>query len=327
MTEDPIRRLAEADPMQQLDPAPPEDLLARTLALPRAAVCRRSVGARARRHIVIAAVALLAVATGGVLLTDLDGPPLDLAAKAYAQTTTAPEEILYTLVTSTYTRTTAGSPATHRARKRVEEWRRGGETHRIETFVSHEGKRNVSDQVVSADGVLRQVTGDGWYRILRTSDGADAAGAIAQAHAGFIADFRRRYEQGKLDPGGDVTFAGRPARRYSVATVTTLVSRLEQTFYIDRASGAPLGSITISRMRLGSADGRSVLSTTRSVETVRAIKRLEPTPENIKRLRTIGLPRRRDAEGCIRGPITGAGPSAAATKRDCGGTPRAPLPD
>jgi len=62
------------------------------------------------------------------------------------------------------------------------------------------------------------------------------------------------------------------------------------------------------------------------VQTVRLIERLEPTPENLARVRTLTLPRRRRADGCIRGPVTDGRNSDTASKRDCGGTPGAPLP-
>ena len=63
----------------------------------------------------------------------------------------------------------------------------------------------------------------------------------------------------------------------------------------------------------------------RYVLTVRTIEQLAPTPKNLGELRTLILPRRRDAEGCIRGPVSGARNSDTAIKRDCGGTPGAPI--
>jgi hypothetical protein len=63
----------------------------------------------------------------------------------------------------------------------------------------------------------------------------------------------------------------------------------------------------------------------RWVQTVRTIEQLEPTPENLRMLRTHVLVRRRDADGCIRGPLTNARPSDTASRSDCGGTPGAPI--
>jgi hypothetical protein len=325
---DALDRLAEADPAHELDPAPREDLLAQILALSRSSA-RERPRARARRRFVVPAVFLVVVAlTAAALL--IDSPeasrPLDLAARAYARTSAPPDQIVYTLVTSTFIRTRA-SGEEERETGRVEEWHRGAETHRLETYFSQHGTRTALEHVIDADGVMRQISDDGSYRIVRKSDNEDAANVIAKEQAGFVADFRRRYEHGELDPAGDLRFAGRPARRYRISRPAypeqpQLVPPPDQAYYVDRETGAPLGFTSTARTNT-MTDAEPVETTTRIVQTVRAIRRLDPTPENLRKLRTFILPRRRDADGCIRGPVTNASPSDSASKRDCGGTPGA----
>ncbi len=330
MTNDVLTRLAEADPAQHFDPAPDEDLLARTLATPRAPTSRESSAVRRRLRVPAVAVIFAAAAVVAVALLGISRGPdsLALAARAYAQTSAGPGEIVYTLATSVRTNNLTGT--LERETGTIEEWHRGTETHRLETYVSQHGTRTALDHVIDAAGVMRQVDAGGRYRIIRPSDNKDAANAIAQQQAGFIQEFRRRYERGELDPAGDVQFAGRPARRYIVAATPAAGPQPpspQQAFYVDRDSGAPLGYT--SDLQLPGGAGNSATPQARSfrvVETVRTIRRLTPTPENLRKLRTLTLPRRRDANGCIRGPVTNARNSDTAAKRDCGGTPGAKLP-
>jgi hypothetical protein len=351
-----LLRLADADPAGELDPAPSEDVLAHLLAQPSGPE-RTAPALGVHRlwlypRIALVAVAVIAVIAVVALVADLSGSPrtltpgaYDLAAKAYAQTSAQPGEIVHTVATTERTETTAAGET--RETGSIEEWHRGQETHRIERYGTG-GSQVALDHVIDADGVMRQVNADGGYRIVRKSDNEDAANVIAQQQAGFVEEFRQRYERGELDPAGDVQFAGRPARRYLVSGKDNAAPgppggpRLlgpEQAYYIDRETAEPLGYT--STMKLNQSDGISrpgprpplrapragqrppTPTIMRFVETVRTIERLEPTPENLRRLRTLSLPRRRDADGCIRGPVVSARSSDTASKRDCGGTPGA----
>ncbi len=220
--------------------------------------------------------------------------------------------------------TSTASSAVQCEKGSIEEWHRGRETHCLERY----GPATALDHVIDADGVMRQITEACAYRIVRPSDNEDAADVIGQQQAGFVEDFRKRYEEGRLDPDGDVQFAGRPARRYVVSDENTsdqpLVNRPpqpEQTFYIDRETGEPLGYTSIMKTGVSDGQGRTVLGLMRYELTVRTIERLPATAENLANLRTFTLPRRRDADGCIRGPATNARGSDSAAKTDCGGTP------
>jgi hypothetical protein len=59
---------------------------------------------------------------------------------------------------------------------------------------------------------------------------------------------------------------------------------------------------------------------------VRSIEHLSATEANLAKLHTFTLSRRRDADGCVRGPVSGARRSDTAARADCGGTPGAALP-
>lgn len=329
-----LLRLADADPAAELDPAPSEDLLARLLAEPLRPQ-RKAPALSVRRLLIYPAIALVAVAVIAIVARggDPSGSPrtlgpgtLKLAAQAYAQTSARPDQIVHTVATIERTETTAAGET--RETGSVEEWHRGQETHRIERYGT--GDRQVAlDHVIDADGVMRQVDENGAYRIVRTSDNQDAATVIAQQQAGFVEEFRHRYERGQLDPAGDVQFAGRPAQRYLVSGNTNAAAGghgpplpgAEQAYYIDRETSEPLGYTSTMKMNMSDGKGGSTPTIMRVVETVRTIERLAPTPENLRALRTLSLPRRRDANGCIRGPITNARSSDTASKRDCGGTP------
>ncbi|RKQ88245.1 hypothetical protein C8N24_6287 [Solirubrobacter pauli] len=170
----------------------------------------------------------------------------------------------------------------------VEEWHRGREDHRVERWRNpSEGDRLwEADRLVSADGVMRQINEEGEYRVIRPSQSEDAANVSAQRQAGFLADFRANAEKGTPDPTPTV-FADRPALRYHVRQddgTRTAIPTPERSYYVDRDTGRPLGMT--SRFRL---NPDQVLSSTQTVE---AIEELDPTPQNLAKLREFVLERR-----------------------------------
>lgn len=330
-----MRRFAEIDPARELDPAPDEQLLARTLARPQGyrPTPLRAVRSHARLFAAATVTALIVAIVAVALLAAPGGPAsgpvgLNLAAQAYAQTSVTSGEILYTLATTTSERP-APSGTVKREEGSIQEWHRGRETHRLERY----GPETALDHVIDADGVMRQISDDGAYRIIRPSDNEDAANVIAEQQSGFVEQFRRNYEQGRLDPAGDVRFAGRPARRYVVSPQPSTdpasngLPQPEQTFYIDRETGEPLGyTSTLMNINFSDGEGKAFPANMQYKLIVRTIKQLAPTQENLAKLHGFSLPRRRDADGCIRGPVTNARNSDTAVKSDCGGTPGAALP-
>ncbi|MDA0183201.1 hypothetical protein OJ997_23020 [Solirubrobacter phytolaccae] len=168
----------------------------------------------------------------------------------------------------------------------TEDWHRGKETHRLVRWTDKGGKEWALDHVISADGVMRQINEEGGYRVIRRSDMEDARNAINQEQAGFLADFQRRFEEGSLDPV-QREFAGRPALRYHVPHDPKRVGPVgpDQSYYVDSETGKPLGFTSAMRINPD--------QTMETTQTVDAIEVLEPTPENLDKLRTLTLQRRR----------------------------------
>jgi hypothetical protein len=139
--------------------------------------------------------------------------------------------------------------------------------------------------VISRDGVLRQINEAGEYRVIRSRENADARNVIAREQTGYLADFHRRLTEGTLDSAESV-FAGRPARRYHVPHDPKRVGPVgpDQSYYIDRETGAPLGFT--SELQLNPR-GPSI----KVKETVETIELLDPTRENLAKLRTLTLKR------------------------------------
>ncbi|MEH3052868.1 MAG: hypothetical protein PGN13_02530 [Patulibacter minatonensis] len=108
---------------------PREDLLRATLALPQDAPSSRPHAARTPRTgralrlaLIVASVLALVGGALGAALTVHGEHPLDLAAQAYAQTSSSDDAIVYSLVTST-SRTEPSTDAPHAAQDgQLEEW-------------------------------------------------------------------------------------------------------------------------------------------------------------------------------------------------------------
>ncbi|MEJ7891456.1 MAG: hypothetical protein WKF94_02315 [Solirubrobacteraceae bacterium] len=336
-----MRRFASADPAAGHDPDCNEELLARIVDDKRSPARPRAARSPLRFVPLVAAAAVaLAGGLAALLTNDERVEPvrelgdLALASRAYAQTNPRPGKILHTVVTFVSTREFVETgEVTVETIGRVEQWHRGTESHTLNRYggPGTAGRGQALDHVV-ANGVMRQVSADGSYRIVRASDNGDSARVIREEQRGFIEEFRRRYEQGDLDPDGDVTFAGRPARRYLHTQIVKgrdtegklLFENPGPTtaYYIDRETGDPLGSRLVD-----DGPGDTMLPGGRVIESeseqiVRLIEWLPPTRENLDDLREFLLPRRRDAQGCIRGASR---KRAEAPKLECGGTPGAPI--
>ncbi|MEV4419180.1 hypothetical protein AB0L40_04295 [Patulibacter sp. NPDC049589] len=317
--------LAAADPARDIDPneQPTAEQIdaARHRTVPADVIPRTRP--RARRALV-PSLGLLAVGATALVVLPGAGTPIDLTAEAYAQTTAPRGRIAYALVTATSTQTTKGK-ITRRERYRDESWAYGKESHTVTSIFPPDRRPMVADHVTGTDGVMHHIDNDGMYRIVRPSDNEDSANVIATEQAGFVAEFRKSYERGQLDPAGDTTYAGRPARRYIVRDPRRPERGFAQSFYLDRKTGAPLGMITESQAFIGNAPESDGPTTMRYASVVRKLAALPPTAENLRNLRTPTIVRRRDADGCIHGPVTRARSSDTARRYDCGGPPNGPV--
>ena len=228
---------------------------------------------RGRKPLAVLALAAAAVLAALVLL---DGgtqttPPADereVAPAPVAYLSPDPDKIVYVRATSLNQ---------DRERTVLEEWHRGDETHRLVRSTDEDGKERALDHVITADGVMHQINGEGRYHVIRKTDGDDARTVIGQEQAGFLADFRRRFSQGTLDLA-EHTFNERPAVRYHVPHDPKRV----QSYYLDRETGAPLGFTS----ELESSPGLRVK------QVVDEIRVLDPTPENLAKLRELTVRRR-----------------------------------
>ena len=90
---------------------------------------------------------------------------------------------------------------------RRERWQQGG---RWRSVMQLEGEEYV--EVRDADGTLHLPDGT----TARREDGGDAEDYIDRSEPGFLANFRKAYENGTLDESGEARFAGRAAKRYVV---------------------------------------------------------------------------------------------------------------
>jgi hypothetical protein len=301
MTPDVLDRLRRRDPAADLQPPPPDDLLARLIAEPRPAAAPRRSPLADRRVRIAVGVAAAAALAGGVSVAGLGGASPDLAARAYAQTDPARGVLHVFLRDRTEFDGPQKPPDTDGT---VESWVHGDEAH---TILRGENGTLTSDQLLGADGVIRNVTDTGELQTLSPDDGAEAREIIARSRQDFVSDFRSRYERGVLDDTGDTTFMGRAARRYvvthpgvHVAGGDRRVGASTEEYFVDPSNGAPLGSIFSSALYVPHTgkDGKAVLGkdghpvlddepsgTVRFIQAVEKIERLPATPANLAKVR------------------------------------------
>ena len=260
-----LERLRASDPARALDPTPPEDLLRAIVTTPRKP--------RKRRRAALALVPVTAAAVAALLLAPTGST--DLAARAYAQTAPANDSILYVRTTMRQRMEQDGRTERDETSRR-ERWQQGG---RWRSILHDRGEVYV--EIRGADGVLRFSDGT----TARREDGGDARDYIDRSEPGFLNDFRKAYESGRLDESGDARFAGRAAKRY-IVTERDNVSE----YFLDAETGMPLGSrqrmVTYApeigpdrRPTLGKPIGFLEIT-----ETVKALEQLPSTPENLAKL-------------------------------------------
>ncbi|WP_028063052.1 hypothetical protein [Solirubrobacter soli] len=272
MTDELLDRMRALDPARDTDLTPPDELLSALLAdFPEP---------RRRRRFMLALPAGALAAAAAAVIAFTGGSTPDLAAQAYAQTSQA-RDILYVRarVVSQF-----GSDRLEMTR---ENWLYRDRARRHDDV----GAKGWSDMVLRPDGSVRFRNRDGQDVVSTDADGPDAQSWHQQLQQNFVAEFRRNYQKGTLDPAGTAEFAGRRAQVYVVDTsgVAPAVPRFKiregtwtdhREFFIDADDGTPLGSIQESTTK---TPGQPAM-TSRVVETVEAIEHLEPTPENLAKL-------------------------------------------
>lgn len=288
MTRDALHRLRAADPARGLNPQPPEGLLRALVAAPRPA--RR----RSQRALRVTVPIALTAAVAAVVTLVPGGSSPDLAAKAYAQTAPGSRQILHVRTTQRATIQRPGKdPLVELAIS--EQWQRAGVSHRITRYGPD--LRHETEETLDSNGVLR-LRFDGGKDTSRRADGSEQREYIDRVSSGFLVNFRRDYERGRLDQSSEVTFAGRPARRYVVTRQDARGGAggppppETEEYYLDAETGAPLGSrqvFTMYQPLLGKdhkvrPDHDRPSSKHSHVTTVDALEHLPPTPENLAKL-------------------------------------------
>ncbi|WP_028063472.1 hypothetical protein [Solirubrobacter soli] len=264
---DTLTRLRAADPADAFDTsaAPPADVLGRITAHP-----------RKRRRRLAPAVALAVAGVAALAFTLLPGASqVDLAARAYAAT--APEDAVILTVTTL----TLDGPGDRRTITHSTSWQRGDRLHNV-MDVDENGKtwRYEHDQ----NGPVFRTLLDGQVRAIRSDDPGwkddEGAKGFAENLQTVVERFRARY-RGMRD-AGDTTFNGRPARAYTSG---------DETFYLDRETALPLGSVTTPstyRVKIDPKTRKPVAGEKtgelRITETVDRFERLPATPANLRLL-------------------------------------------
>ena len=263
-----LERLRASDPARDLDPTPPDDLLRTIVATPQRP--RRS----RRRRASLALVPVIAAAAAALVL--LPGGSTDLAARAYAQSAPQADSILYVRTTTIGKVRFPGHDGD--TEMVTDRWQQG---ERWRAVTRHND--GISIETRGADGVLSFSDGE----TARRADGPEMQEYIDRRSIGFLAEFRRDYERGKLDESGAAEFAGRPATRYVVDTPEPGNSA---EYFLDAETGMPLGSRLVFGMHEpkrapggGLRSGKLIGSAT-YVVTVDALEQLPPTPENLAKL-------------------------------------------
>ena len=216
-----LERLRTADPARDLDPDAAGGPPARD---------RRHAAAQAQPQAPRAALALVPVTAAALAaLFLLPGGSTDLAARAYAQTAPEANSILYVRSTM-QPRDGAGRPAPSRTRPRgASAGSRAGAGAR---YCIARARCTWRSATPTASCACPMAT------TARREDGGDAEYYIDRSEPGFLANFRKAYENGRLDESGDARFAGRAAKRYVVTD--RYGSRSE--YFLDAETGMPLGS-------------------------------------------------------------------------------------
>jgi hypothetical protein len=124
---------------------------------------------------------------------------------------------------------------------RKERWIYEGRSH---TILNHDGE--TYDQVLGADGVLRNRLPSGEVQTMSADKSDEGAGIVSAAKADPVSAYRQRFASGDVRDVGPTTFAGRSAHAYQRKTVTTLpdgrgTQTQTETLYVDATDGTPFG--------------------------------------------------------------------------------------
>ena len=261
---DPLTRLRARDPVTWLreqagaDEPPPGAVLARILATPPEP--RRP---RPRRRLVLAA-AVVAVAVIAALAMVLPSDTrVDLAARAYAATAPA-DAVVFTeeVHETTARRLRPGSQPLPPAQSSViRMWQRGDRMHNKMWDVQADKEKRWYYEHEQNGDTLRTLNPDGTVDTMRVGDPGwdpeEVRYVFATGRRTIVEQFRARYADAELRELGETTFDGKRAREYEVIArrppppdrFPPPMPKQQERFYIDVATGLPLGSRSVLPLR------------------------------------------------------------------------------
>jgi hypothetical protein len=227
------------------------------------------------RGVLLAVVAMAPLATGAGVATAsaTHGPGTASGPAKHAKHRTtrhrsaraASEPVVHTVELSDETVRLAnpvpGQQSVWHTTMRKERWLYDGRSH----TVIHRGGETY-DQVLGADGVLRNRLPSGEVQTMSAGKGAEGAEIVSAAKTDPVSAYRDELASGDVQDAGLTTYAGRSAHAYQRTTVTTLPDGLGtqtqiQTFYLDPSDGTPFAI----RSHLANATGTVDDSTTLQV--------------------------------------------------------------
>ena len=224
-------------------------------------------------RVVPGAIAAIAVAVAIVVLAGLGSSGhggMDLAAKAYAAVAPDSNVVVHSVsVTVQLVRASHPAPggrSVWRTTLRKDRWLYRDRSH---TILTDNGE--TYDQVLGADGVLRNRLPSGEVQTMRADRPGEGSEIVGSAKTDPVAAFRQEFARGHLRDAGAVTFAGRAARAYERQSTVQMQRGLgrqltTETFYLAVPTGVPLG------MR------RLIVNSTTTFDETTTLKRFDRLP-------------------------------------------------
>lgn len=296
-TPDTLNRIRAADPARELpeeteaERRQAEALLERLVAEPVEPPKRRL---SRRRVLVLAGAGVVAVvAAVALIVPDSERVPSGLATRAYAKTNPADGVIHEVAEFDGYSRGPSAAPV-RGLPWRFEQWLRPstGEFR----YVNLDKAGKVTGEIaVDAHRTERGWSPGSKVRVGRAPSEehyADLPLTTPLPGRSAVQQFRRAYEAGQLRDAGPSEFEGRPTRRYVVERSRSHPDGLSEheveTWEIDAKTALPL-TMTIKRTitTAGRVTGRQRLD-----QRIFSYEKLDPTPENLRKLRFVGPPPR-----------------------------------
>lgn len=286
---DPARSLPEeAEPERREAEALLERLVAEPVEEPRRR--RRRLQLSRRRTFALGAAAAAAVAAVFALIVpDDERVPTGLATRAYALTNPA-DGVIHEVVEFRGVDNQDALPEPRTLHTRGERWLRPA-TGEYRWVIRDVATRNRSE--TAGDRRTERTWSQSSPKVqvrkaLTEKELADVPPTAPLPQRSAVQQFRRAYETGRLRDAGPSSFDGRPTRRYVIerAEPERGLPRADEieTWEIDARTAQPL----VMTVRTTLTDDGRVIGRQRLEQRIIHYEKLEPTPENLRKLRFVG---------------------------------------